>query len=557
MSPHNLAIRGKEDGKLEGHTLALIAYDDDYVQPLIIDAMRSIFPAESWTLVQPPEPGSEISLASIVPNEDAKILQITPYETIDFGYALAHPRKCLVNSYIIRKALIRKHFLSATVDSWAAKHPDSILKTHVKRSEAFEVDYAEFLDDALVEAFDLRASLERNAGEGIEESGNTQEDEVGNAEYTGAEGGLLPAKDREWWILKPSMSDRGQGIRLFSTMEELQAIFDEWEEDMPDSDDEGDEDDEAAGGNGDEENEDGQGGVGSEVTEKDNITTSHLRHFIAQPYIDPPMLLPQFDNRKFHIRTYVLAVGSLRVYVYKHMLALFAAKTYQPPWATAAAATNNNGNDEDDGSGNSSSGIDLDAHLTNTCIQGPDARPDSVARFWDLPLPALGHCSPSCSDEAQTQDDIPKQPQQQQERKHKSSATHEAIFAQICQLTGEVFEAAARGMMVHFQPLEGAFEVYGLDFLVDARGAVWLLEVNAFPDFKQTGDDAGLRDVVAGFWADALRLAVGPFVTSTRGGGRHEGIGVDSDGGVEGDQALEVSGSGDMVLVKSVDLGRR
>lgn len=499
--------RGKAERKPETHVWALIAYEDEYVQPLILDAMRALFPPESWTLVRPPKQGSEISLANTVPSPDAKILQITPYETIDFGYALSNPQTCIVNSYIIRKALIRKHFLSATVDGWAAKHPESILKTHVKRSEAFEVDYAEFLDDALVEAFDLRASLERNAGQGDADAENTRE------------GGLLAAKDREWWILKPSMSDRGQGIRLFSTMEELQDIFDTWEADMPDSDDE---DDDEAAGDETEETGEGLGGTGSEVTEKDFITTSHLRHFVAQPYIDPPMLLPQFDNRKFHIRTYVLAVGSLRVYVYKHMLALFASKPYQPPWATAAAAGS-----EDD-SGNNS--IDLDAHLTNTCIQGPDARPDSVARFWDLPLPPLS------AQAAQTQPDTGHQPQ--------PSGPHEAIFNQICQLTGEVFEAAARGMMVHFQPLEAAFEVYGLDFLVDARGTAWLLEVNAFPDFKQTGDDAGLRDVVAEFWKGVLRLAVGPFAT---------GCGE----GVDGDQAGEVSDSGDMVLVRSVDLGRR
>ena len=106
----------------------------------------------------------------------------------------------------------------------------------------------------------------------------------------------LSREEREWWILKPGMSDRGQGIRLFSSEEELQAIFDEWEAERPDSDDE-DEDEEEDGASKASE------GKGKGEAEGDFIVTSHLRHFIAQPYIHPPLLLPG-NPRKFHIRTY-------------------------------------------------------------------------------------------------------------------------------------------------------------------------------------------------------------------------------------------------------------
>lgn len=425
-------------------TFAVVDYEDDYVQPLILDAMRDLFPANQLTLL--PQPSTN-SLAGLPVPDQANILQVAQYEKIDFEYAASHPQTTLVNSYMIRKALIRKHFLSSVVDNWVSKHPESILKTNVKRAEAFEVDYAEFLDDALVEAFDLRASLERNE--------------------------VRQKDEREWWILKPSMSDRGQGIRLFSSMEELQDIFDQWEEDMPDSDDEA--------GSGEEEG-DAEGGG------KDYITTSHLRHFVAQPYIDPPLLLPELDNRKFHIRTYVLAVGSLKVYVYKHMLALFAGKAYQAPWEAEGE-------------------MDLDGHLTNTCLQGPGARADSVARFADLPLPP--------------------------------TISHKAVLTQIQSVTGDIFEAAARTMMVHFQPQPNAFEVFGVDFLVDAKGTAWLLEINAFPDFKQTGEDQRLRDVVAGFWRGVLGVAVG------------------GSGFVTGDREKMEDVARDMVLAREVDLGRR
>ena len=360
----------------------------------------------------------------------SKVLNITSYETIDFEYASSNPSKFMINSYMIRKALIRKHYLSTTIDHWTAKNPDSILKTHVKRSEAFEVDYAEFLDDALVEAFDLRESMERNEGE--------SEDK------------------REWWILKPGMSDRGQGIRLFSTMEELQAIFDGWEEDQPDTDDEEEEGDESATGTG--------------------IATSHLRHFVAQPYIHPPLLL---DNHKFHIRTYVLCVGSLRVHVYRDMLALFAAKPYVSP--------------------SSNSPHDIESFLTNTCLQDSPSQ-NSVQNFWSLALPP---------------------------------SQLESIFKQICEITGEVFEGAARAMPIHFQTLPNAFEVFGLDFMVDEKGETWLLEANAFPDFKQTGEE--LNGIVGGFWEGVMREAVGSFFGVAAQGDRGQG----------------------MVLARDIDLGRR
>lgn len=448
---------------------AIVDYEDVYVQPIIISALKSLVPSNRLRLLSA-KPSSDP--AEQVP-EGAKFLQIRAYESIDFDHASSQPTTSLINSYVIRKALIRKHFLSSTVDHWVAKHPESPLRKHVMPSESFEVDYAEFLDDALVEAFDLRASLERNEGQGY--AGNDDDDETQSQDV---ESGPKDPKDREWWILKPSMSDRGQGIRLFSTMEELQGIFDEWEAELPSSDDDDDDDDEdeEAGADGADE-DDG----------KDYITTSHLRHFVAQPYIDRPLLLPECDNRKFHIRTYVLCVGAMQVYVSRSMLALFAARPYSAPGDAAPSA--------DDAY--------LDAHLTNTCIQGARADEASVRRFWDVPgLPA---------------------------------GRKEDIFRQVCTVTGEVFEAAARAMMVHFQPLPFAFEVFGLDYLVDEAGAAWLLEVNAFPDFKQTGE--GLRSVVAEFWEGAVRRAVGPFV------------GLDGGKGGEADDG--------MVLVRDVDLGRR
>ncbi|KAI0459110.1 survival protein sure-like phosphatase/nucleotidase [Xylaria acuta] len=418
------------------HLHALIAYEDAYVHPLIVSALETLLPPESFTMLSKPSDTAKdeaIPLSKLLPNPTANVLQITPYEVVDWDFVAVHPKTCLVNSYMLRKALIRKHYLAATVEQWVAKRPQSVLKDHVKRSEAFEVDYAEFLDDALVEAFDLRASMERN-----------------EALLGSNDEGKETAKGIEWWILKPGMSDRGQGVRLFCTMAQLQDIFDGWEAERPDSE-------------GEDEGDENDGG--------DYITTSQLRHFVAQPYIDPPLLLPN-DGRKFHIRTYVACVGSLDVYVYRPMLALFAGKTYMAP-KYGKERTSSSPNETD---------IDLEAHLTNTCLQR-SVTENTVQPFWDLPL-----STPSSSS---TED------------------AKEQIFTQICGITGEVFEAASRAMQMHFRPLPNAFELFGLDFLVDASGRAYLLEVNAFPDFRQTGDE--LKDLVAGLWREVLGRAIGGF----------------------------------------------
>jgi tubulin--tyrosine ligase len=215
---------------------ALVDYEDQYVQPLIISALKKRLPASTYEL---------ITSIKQLPSPSSRLLQWVQYESIDFDHLMNQSSTSTANAYVIRKALIRKHYLSTTIANWITKYPDSVLKKHVKPSAEFEVDYAEFLDDALVEAWDLKESWAKN--EEKEEKG------------------------REWWILKPGMSERGQGIRLFSTEEELTGIFEEWD---PPSDDEDEEDARSDAGD-----------------DNDGIMTSQLRHFIAQPYIHPPLLL--------------------------------------------------------------------------------------------------------------------------------------------------------------------------------------------------------------------------------------------------------------------------
>lgn len=426
---------------------ALINYEDPYVQPLILGALESYLPPISYTL---------ISSMSALPMPTSPVLQITSYETIDFPHLLTYPSTSVANAYIIRKALIRKHYLAHTISAWSSKTPTGTLKDHVKLTLDFELDYVEFLDEALMEAYELQESFVRNEA--------------------------LPLAEREWWILKPSMSDRGQGIRLFSTESELKTIFEDWEESELVSDDES---------NLELAMTKKETRASTLGTSTDAIITSQLRHFVVQQYIHPPLLITSFQNRKFHLRSYVLAIGALRVYIYKDLLALFAPLPYTNPSKPGP--------------------FNPQVHITNTCLQ--TQLPSKNVHL----LSSLPSTVPNLAQD------------------WKSSA-----FTQIATATGELFLAAARTQSTHFQPLPNAFEVFGVDWLLDATGHAWLLEVNAFPDFAQSGDEG--KEVVRGLWEGVLGLVVGEFFN---------GIG---NGKAAVGQEGEKWG---MKEVLNVDLGRR
>jgi tubulin---tyrosine ligase len=215
----------------------------------------------------------------------------------------------------------------------------------VPNTYILECDYADYLDEALNESYELREALEANE----------------TAEHK-----------RKYFILKPSMTDRGQGIRLFSTTDELRDIFEDFETVEDSTSD--DEDDDTG------------------------VIASQVRHFVVQDYISQPLLLKTMNaGKKFHIRAYVVAHGAIKVWVWSEMLALFAAETYASPSVVPGQ---------------------MDRHLTNTCLQDGSTKDANVIRFWSLPL---------------------------------SEEIKQNVFDQICQITGEIFLAAAAGQQMHFQ----------------------------------------------------------------------------------------------------------
>lgn len=407
---------------------------------------------------------------------DSTVLQICDGQTLNRKFAVLNSANGLINAYPNSDALARKDYLGRVVAYWTAKRPDSILKNHVPQTVRLSLDYAEYVDDALAAADDLSLlyNLEDNA--------------------------TKPASERDWWILKPALVDSGSGIRLFSTMEELASHLElaEYETDGDDSEESsGTEEEEeqfdapeeearsvetpmsppdhqvngkTGGGGGDGsffspaltnpclDSLDGlvtatgdmalNGANGTKDShgkaakkpqyvfrENGRIPSAQMREFVAQQYI---VHVPPVEKRKWHIRTYVLSMGRLKVHVYREMLALLAGEDYESPWKNPS----------------------LKSSLTNTALQDEEdfVRKESMRDFWKM-----------------ADDLLPRQDWK------------EDVFDQICSISGELFRAAVHTMADKFTTIDKCFELYALDFLVDTDGNVWLLEVNETPAFYQQG----------------------------------------------------------------------
>lgn len=189
------------------------------------------------------------SICSIRPQSFSKLIQWSSYDEIDhvLTHSAHHDARVQVrsSSYVIRKALIRKHFLSRCIHSYSTKNPHSVLRTAVPRTWEIEISFADELDDLWAdELWDLSDILDKSIAP---ES--------------------PPETDDRWWILKPGMADRGMGIRLFNSRDGLRRVLEEF-------------DDDDQGGDGDNDDDDDDGAA----TPRDDtsIVISQLRNFVIQ-----------------------------------------------------------------------------------------------------------------------------------------------------------------------------------------------------------------------------------------------------------------------------------
>ncbi|PWZ00347.1 TTL-domain-containing protein [Testicularia cyperi] len=408
------------------------------------------------------------------------------------------------SSYVIRKALIRKHYLASALHSYAVKTGGraEIYTSCTPRTWHLEIQFADELEELLMDdLYDL--------GEVLEANGTARQE--------------ARHDDVRWFILKPGMADRGNGIRIFSTLEQLEEIFREFEPDSDDDDDGDDENEEdAERGNNVAIDSARQAYAGKDTS----IMASQLRHFVIQEYVQSPLLVdpvvnrssesiatrlassltlgsgdaPVMGPRKFHLRAYVVCVGGLSVYLHDDMLALFAPLPYTPPSTETMR--------------------DLRCHLTNTCLQedgsmavGDDGRPkeENVFLWQDLEGSRSLATGTGSIPAPLSKDQI------------------DGVRVRAAKVIGATFEAAAKAGAIHWQLWPNAFEIFGVDLLVSCSPSttttissstptateqcdgleVKLLEINAQPDFAQTG--LRLSATIDGLFERTCEIAVLPF----------------------------------------------
>lgn len=182
----------------------------------------------------------DVSIVSSIPSSFSNLLQWSTYDNMDHELTHINHEHVLSSSYTIRKALVRKHFLSHCIHSYLTKHETSPLKQALPCTWEVDISFADELDEMWTDE--------------LWELG----DELQNQD--------------KWWIIKPGMADRGMGIRLFNSKESLQTIFEEFE--------------------GDSENE--------EDNDSTAVVTSQLRHFVIQ--VRTVLLSSCFHLLLFYVR---------------------------------------------------------------------------------------------------------------------------------------------------------------------------------------------------------------------------------------------------------------
>ncbi|KIK71175.1 hypothetical protein GYMLUDRAFT_33313 [Collybiopsis luxurians FD-317 M1] len=369
------------------------------------------------------------------PSKSSPLLQWSSYDEIEHEFS-KHD-SVLQSSYIIRKCLIRKHFLSRCIFSYTVKRPESFLKQAWPRTYEIEISFADELDELFAdELWELGEELQTAT---------------------------------KWWILKPGMADRGNGIRLFNDRESLEKILEEFEELSDEAESEAEENSTA-------------------------IVISQLRHFVIQEYVLNPLLLypgevplksdgtkpDVLQGHKFHLRVYCVASGALTLYMYNRVLALFSSAPYSTPSSDNPT-------------------LDLAPHLTNTSLQTHRGE-EGVRLLEEL----IGCHILSTSSEG--------------EERKLTSENVSTIMRQIADILAETFKAALENP-INFQALPNAFELFGVDFLVTdekvetSRLQVKLLEINAEPAIELTGPR--LAWILDDLFADIGQVCVEPFFAST------------------------------------------
>ncbi|CAI2178604.1 19839_t:CDS:2 [Funneliformis geosporum] len=128
--------------------IAIIGIQDEYTRKIIINSFKKILP--DLQIFKFSKTTTTFTFTT------AKIIHWLEYEDIDFfNRTLLNKHSLLINSYCIRKGLIRKANFNFNIRKYLSKNPNSILKSSIPETWFFEVTHKDYLDEALEEIFEV------------------------------------------------------------------------------------------------------------------------------------------------------------------------------------------------------------------------------------------------------------------------------------------------------------------------------------------------------------------------------------------------------------------
>lgn len=255
--------------------------DCDYSLP----RLEAAFARRPWLrIVDWPAPPRDAATPAAMEAHEARLVEaeereggrpdveLCEYEEHDWSRVVAG--NLLADAYVVRKGLQRKAQLAKYLNKYKRKHPDSPLAAAVP--ETIVVNMWDAFGDGAAQKLGLtrKQAVDMCLAEVEEAMDRT-------AHLGDQEGTTARAAAERWWIVKPSLTNKGAEIAVVENLQHVREAV---------------------------------SGVGRDVME-----------WVVQRYVARPLLVA---GRKFHLRVYVLGAGALRVYVYKRILALFAVSKY-------------------------------------------------------------------------------------------------------------------------------------------------------------------------------------------------------------------------------------
>lgn len=355
-----------------------------------------------WTVIAGGSTQAEKVANDLAKRTDRVLVHWREYGSIPWAPVLSG--EGVASSYCVRKGISRKAQLWLACRRYFTKHAASVLKAA--------------LPDTLVletwEAFD--EDLKVNFGDGDIAGFGADVLTVGQRLalcLSDASDAMAAASPGTLWIAKPSYANKGAEIQVLESFEQLSS----------------------------------------------HLQTHHtLREWVLQRYIPRPLLV---QGRKFHLRAYVLCVGSLSVFFFNEVLLLSA----QRPLAGASLK-------------------DRTAHLTNTAVAAELSDFDEaqcvklLVPDLALELDRINHpCTTAAAAAAASSQNLKSDSAASALAEAMASAgvkpsigattAAAGVMAQMHVVTAELFRAY-QGEFSSFQPLPNCFEHFGLDFMVSA-----------------------------------------------------------------------------------------